>query len=131
MKSRAGYVADWRNRTRDKMAKAFKNTCSICKRVIDDGSILQYHFYNPELMDKNVDFIINNFVRNPKSWIKIEESLKDCICICPICHRYVHNKKVDLPSSFIHYGEESERVEPIVEKYYSQVKSEEKTETES
>ena len=127
MKSRAEYVADWRNRTREKMAKAFKNTCAVCKRVIEDGFILQYHYYDPKLLDNKVDFIINNFVRNPKSWDKIEVAIKDCLCICPICHRYIHNKKAEIPVSFIHYGEETERKEPLVENYYKKQENVEKT----
>jgi len=118
MKKASTYVSQWRMRTRDRMAKAFGYKCAVCGRVIEDGSVLQYHYYDPKLMEEKTDFVINNFVRNPKSWDKIEKEIVKCICLCPICHRYVHANKEKIPSKFIHYEEASEREEQVVSDYY-------------
>ena len=116
MKKASVYILNWRNKTREKMAEGFQNKCAVCGQE-HDSSILQYHYFNPNKLQEK-DFTINLFIRNPKRWSTIEESLRECFCVCPTCHKYIHKLTKRIPQTFIHYGEYSPREERIVKEFY-------------
>ncbi len=109
-------VKDWRKRTKQRMIDSLGGKCMICGYDKCNSS-LTFHHLDPTLKEIS----ISRTCENPKSWKKIVDELRKCICLCRNCHGEVHANITKLPEKIIQFDEKyAEYVDHQQEELYDE-----------
>jgi hypothetical protein len=104
MANDSGKVLRWRQRTKDKIVKAFGGECCICHykgpRVVYD-----FHHLNPKEKESKITMAVSR----GHSWERISKELKKCVMLCATCHRLVHGGYKEVPENSIRFNENMDR----------------------
>ena len=78
-------VKKWRINTKKRLVEAFGGKCGICG-YNKCNMALEFHHLNPN----EKEFSFGSIVASPKSWSKIVNEIRKCICVCSNCHKEIH-----------------------------------------
>lgn len=112
MSKRSEAVKRWRINTKKKMVEAFGGKCCMCgyDRCI---SSLDFHHLDPSTKE----FGLGSIRGNPKSWEKIINELKKCVCVCKNCHSEIHSHVSYVPEDAPRFNEEYINYDTVKQTY--------------
>jgi hypothetical protein len=100
MSKQSDKVKDWRKRTKERLVEAFGGKCCICG-FEKYKSALEFHHLDPSEKDS----LVSKWMANPKSWEKIVNECRKCVCVCSNCHKAIHNEGLKVPKSATRFDE--------------------------
>ena len=107
-------IIDYRKRRKELILEGFGNKCQICGYDRCQKA-LEFHHLDPSKKEIELS-------REIKSWEKMKEEVKKCICVCANCHREIHDGLIDVDISKQYFDESKvegyDPSHPICEKYY-------------
>ena len=94
-------IKEWRRNTKQKLVEALGSCCQICQ-YSRSNSALELHHIDPN----EKEFALSKYMSSSvKSWDSLKEEASKCILLCANCHREVHDKTVELPTTFQKFDE--------------------------
>ena len=93
-------VSDYRRRAKNYAIEAFKSKCGICE-YNKCPQELEFHHLNPDEKDFNM-----SSKGITRSWDKVSQELKKCVCLCANCHREVHANITKIPKNIILFDDD-------------------------
>ena len=93
-------VSNYRKRAKAYALESFGSKCGICGYDKCQAS-LEFHHLNPN--EKEFGVSSSGVTR---SWTKVVEELRKCVCLCANCHREVHNEITSISETIARFNED-------------------------